>query len=398
VATITGTSGNNRLAGTSSNDILRALGGNDTLIGSAGTDFYDGGTGSDILDLRAASADVTVSFSDGTLSGAFNGTFVNMERVLAGGGSDILIGARGAQYLAGGAGEDILAGAAGVDTLWGGSGADYFVFREAGTGNADRIRDFASGSDKIVLDASVMSALGASGAFAAGDARFAANSSGTARDASDRVIYETDSRQIWYDADGSGAGARQLIATLQSGATLAATDIVVVGEGYITGTEGDDALTGTEGNDTIDGRGGNDVLHGLQGADFLYGAEGNDTLWGGGGIDTLWGGAGADTFVFREMGTTNADRVSGFVRGTHKIQLDDAAFTAIGAQGTFASGDGRFWFSSTGTAHDANDRVLYNTSTGSLYYDADGSGEGAAELIATFAGNPLIAATDIVVI
>ena len=50
------------------------------------------------------------------------------------------------------------------------------------------------------------------------------------------------------------------------------------------------------------------------------------------------------------------------------------------------------------TATDTNDRVVYNTSTGSLYYDADGSGAGAAQLIATFSGNPAVAATDIVVI
>ena len=51
-----------------------------------------------------------------------------------------------------------------------------------------------------------------------------------------------------------------------------------------------------------------------------------------------------------------------------------------------------------GAAHDSNDRVLYNTSTGQLYYDADGSGSGAAQLIATISGNPTIAATDIAVI
>ena len=72
--------------------------------------------------------------------------------------------------------------------------------------------------------------------------------------------------------------------------------------------------------------------------------------------------------------------------------------SALGAIGNFAAGDARFWSSSTGTAHDANDRVIYNTSTGSLYYDADGSGAGAAQLIATFQGNPAVSATDIVVI
>ena len=38
---------------------------------------------------------------------------------------------------------------------------------------------------------------------------------------------------------------------------------------------------------------------------------------------------------------------------------------------------------------------LYNTSTGQLYYDADGSGAGAAQLVATLDGAPALAATDI---
>jgi Ca2+-binding RTX toxin-like protein len=142
----------------------------------------------------------------------------------------------------------------------------------------------------------------------------------------------------------------------------------------------------------------NDVLNGDAAAQNLTGQNGNDTLWGAVGADTLWGGAGNDTFIFREMGTANADRVGDFTSGGDKLQLDDSAFTAIGATGNFAAGDGRFWASSAGTAHDANDRVLYNTSTGQLYYDADGNGGGAAQLVATLTTIPTIAATDIAVI
>ena len=77
------------------------------------------------------------------------------------------------------------------------------------------------------------------------------------------------------------------------------------------------------------------------------------------------------------MGTANADRISDFASGSDKLQLDDAAFTAIGAMGNFAAGDARFWASHPAARrHDANDRVVYNTSTGQLYYDADGSGSG----------------------
>ena len=44
------------------------------------------------------------------------------------------------------------------------------------------------------------------------------------------------------------------------------------------------------------------------------------------------------------------------------------------------------------------DSVIYNTSTGQLYYDADGSGGDAGQLIATLANAPEFSATDITVI
>ncbi len=99
------------------------------------------------------------------------------------------------------------------------------------------------------------------------------------------------------------------------------------------------------------------------------------------------------------MGSANADRVSDFTSAVDKIGLDDSAFTVIGASGNFAAGDARFAAGAGFTSgRDASDRVVYNTSTGSLYYDADGSGAGAAQLIATLFGNPALAATDIAVI
>lgn len=88
-----------------------------SLPGTSGADRLTGGAGSD------------------TLSG--------------GGGADTLSGGAGNDVLRGGAGNDVLVGGTGNDRLAGGGGADRFVFAQ-GDGQ-DRILDFASGQDKIVL-------------------------------------------------------------------------------------------------------------------------------------------------------------------------------------------------------------------------------------------------------
>ena len=312
MATINGTTGNDTLSGTAGDDTINGLEGNDLFLAGStgGNDVINGGGSRDSIEFKTrATSAIVVDFVAGTITGGSSGTisFTSIERVVTGDFNDQLTGNAAGQTLTGQGGSDTIWGAGGVDTLWGGTGGDSFVFREMGTANADVISDFASALDKIILDASVMTALGASGNFSAGDGRFVANSTGTAQDSSDRIIYETDTRQIWYDADGTGAAARQLIATLQTGATLVATDIVVQGGGPapIVGTEGDDTLFGTAGDDTIDGRGGNDLLRGT-GGDVLLGGDGNDTLdaarWDDQdrpirtSADTLNGGLGNDEY------------------------------------------------------------------------------------------------------
>jgi Ca2+-binding RTX toxin-like protein len=307
VATITGTSGNDTLTSTPENDTISALGGNDWInfpSGGYGNDTVDGGTGYDTLDFRpSGGAGIVADYRNGTIvSAAGSVSFSNVERVVGTNVDDQLIGAAGNENLTAAGGDDTLEGGAGNDWLWGGGGVDTFVFRETGTANADNIGDFTAASDRIVLDATVMTALGAEGQLSTGDARFVANSSGTAQDSSDRVVYNTTTRQLFYDADGNGTGAAQLIATLQSGATLSASNIVVEGGGTPPpggATEGDDVLVGTPGPDTIDGLGGNDQISGLGDDDHLIGGTGNDTLDGGPGDDTLDGGSGDDTYVLR---------------------------------------------------------------------------------------------------
>jgi Ca2+-binding RTX toxin-like protein len=315
------------------------------------------------------------------------------------GGDDVLTGTSGNDTLDGGAGNDTINGGAGVDTLTGGAGADVLVIDQAaGAANADRITDFTSGTDKIRLDGAAMPNLGASGDFAAGDGRFFAGAgANSGQDATDRVIFNTTTRQLWYDVDGNGSSAAQLIATLDTG-SVAASDIQVINGSTL--PPAGSTFTGTAGNDTLTGGAGNDTLIGLAGADSLVGGAGNDWFEGGTGQDRLNGGAGADSFVFKDpAANANFDYVNDFVSGSDKLRLDDAVFTSIGGLGAFAAGDERF-VAAPGARNglEADDRLMYDTTSGKLYYDADGSGGGAAAVVAVLQGAPTLAATDIVVI
>jgi hypothetical protein len=42
------------------------------------------------------------------------------------------------------------------------------------------------------------------------------------------LVYNTSTGQLYYDADGNGAGTPELVATLQSASTLAASDLFVI--------------------------------------------------------------------------------------------------------------------------------------------------------------------------
>jgi Ca2+-binding RTX toxin-like protein len=229
--TVDGTAGNDTLFGTQDADTINGLAGNDTINGGhGGADVVNGGDGRDSLAFMTATSAVVANFATGTVTGGGSGTtsFTSIERVITGDFNDTLTGNGSAQNLTARSGSDTLAGAGGFDTLWGGAGADTFIFRETGTANADSIADWTSGSDEIALDNAAMSALGADGAFVAGDARFWASSTGLAHDANDRVLLNTGTGQLYYDADGNGSGAAQLIATVQAGATVVATDISVI--------------------------------------------------------------------------------------------------------------------------------------------------------------------------
>ncbi len=94
--------------------------------------------------------------------------------------------------------------------------------------NADIIADFTRGEDGVELSAKVFSKL-SSGTL---DAKhFTANKGGKAKDADDYIVYNTETGQLFYDADGNGVGKAQIFARLQNKAVLTAADIKVLGSG-----------------------------------------------------------------------------------------------------------------------------------------------------------------------
>jgi Ca2+-binding RTX toxin-like protein len=147
------------------------------------------------------------------------------------------------------------------------------------------------------------------------------------------------------------------------------------GSDKVYGDAGENLLAGLAGNDTLWGRGGNDWLEAGAGNDKLYGDSGADVLNGGLGRDTMTGGAGADLFGFdTRPSNSSIDTITDFSVKYDTILLSKGIFKVPSAKSILSSS--AFW---TGAkAHDSNDRIIYNKSTGALYYDADGTGSKAA--------------------
>lgn len=58
----------------------------------------------------------------------------------------------------------------------------------------------------------------------------------------------------------------------------------------------------------------------------------------------------------------------------------------------------QFWSSTSGTAHDGDGRVIYDTNDGRLFYDSNGNKAGGAIQIAVLTGHPTVLAADILIV
>jgi Ca2+-binding RTX toxin-like protein len=128
----------------------------------------------------------------------------------------------------------------------------------------------------------------------------------------------------------------------------------------------------------------------------IFGNAGANRIDGGGGADVLHGSRGADTFVFSTaLGSDNVDTIYDFRAGLGTIELDSAVFQGLTAGALDASA---FGANAAGAALDADVRIIYETDTGALFYDADGSDAGAAVQFAIVRGSPDLGSGDFIVV
>jgi lysophospholipase L1-like esterase len=142
-------------------------------------------------------------------------------------------------------------------------------------------------------------------------------------------------------------------------------------------------VTGSALNDRISGDGRANVLRGW---------GGNDYIDGRGGADTLTGGTGRDTFVY-DFANYGGDVINDFVSGVDQFQISADGFGG----GLVAGQPVPFVAGSSPTAPSGAGAFLYNTTTGQLFWDADGNGANTPTLIATLVGAPGLSAGDFVV-
>ena len=133
-------------------------------------------------------------------------------------------------------------------------------------------------------------------------------------------------------------------------------------------------------------------------ANVITGNTGNNVINGLGGNDTLTGSTGHDSFVFTTAlnASTNVDHITDFSVVDDTIQVDNAIFAALGGNGTLTAD--QFVANASGTAANANQHIIYETDTGWLYYDSNGSAAGGSTHFATLAANLALTNADFVVV
>ena len=208
-----------RAVGSAGDDTLGGGKGDDTLSGGLGADRLDGGAGVDAADFRNRSGGLEIELR-GSKDAVAKIAGVDEDRVRD---CEDVLGTAGADVITGDGKANEIAAWFGSDTLKGGGGKDVFTFDGGvNSGDVDLILDFDVKDDQIRLNGAVFNQIGL------GDLDENAFRAGTGpKDASDRIVYDQKSGNLFYDPDGTGAQAVALIATFDNGAKLTADDFTV---------------------------------------------------------------------------------------------------------------------------------------------------------------------------
>ncbi len=270
-------------AGIDPNTVAVAIGPNDSLVirtgsGEEAIQIENFGTNN----LTGLHPIDSFQFSDGTIHTysqlAQNGLGVSVgfghpqaqgtaqgERIYGGSDSDVINAGAGNDIVFGGTGNDALFGGTENDTLYG-QGDDDSLYGEDG----DDVLVAAVGDDALFGGTGNDTLLGGSG-----------------------IDYLEGG--VGNDTIYAGAGDDWLFGEHNPNTRPPNSPVVIGGDDYLNGEEGNDDLQGGAGNDTLLGGSGNDLLFGGDGDDVLHGEDGNDTLHGDLGVDVLYGDAGNDS-------------------------------------------------------------------------------------------------------
>ncbi len=403
---LTGTALGDSINGFGGDDVISTLDGDDLLIGGAGADVLIGGTGSDIYYVDTAGDQVIEAVGEGTdvvyTSASYSLAAGSAVEILSttdinGTAALALTGNELGNIIYGNAGDNVMIGGGGADYLKGNAGNDIYYVDNAG----DVVDETAGGGTDVVYT-NVSYALAAGSAvenLSTTDINGTAALSLTGNELGN-IIYGNAGDNILNGGAGAdylkGYGGNDTYYVDTAGDVVdetagGGTDVVYASVSYALA-----AGSSVETLSTTD-LGGTAAINltGNEFANTIYGNDGNNVLDGKGGSDLLIGQGGADTFAFTTaLGATNVDVVFGFVHGQDKIALDDAIFTAIGPLGALNANA----FVTGSAAGDADDRIIYDSLTGALYYDADGNGAGAAIQFATLQSGLNLSASDFQVI
>jgi Ca2+-binding RTX toxin-like protein len=391
-----GTNAHDEIWGLASNDRLYGEAGDDVLMGGAGADYLHGGAGFDTASYSSSSAGVVVSLitNSAAYGDAQGDTFTYIENLIGSYHADTLIGHNGPNVINGGSGNDTLKGYGADDTLRGEDGDDIL---DGGSRYDTMIGGL--GNDTYLVDHPNDSIT-----------EFGGQGTDVVRTSASYTLTEGADIETLETTDANGTAFMGLYGN-SSGNQIIGND----GANNIDGRGGVDQMIGRGGNDQYfvdnandsvieNGGQGNDVvfatvsytltagadvevldaiytaaainLTGNANGNVVRGNDGNNTLNGADGRDDLLGRGGQDSFLFDTPlnAATNVDRVIDFNVADDTILLDRDIFSSSLGLGNISAGE----FVIGTAAQDANDRIIYDSNSGALFYDNDGVGGNAA--------------------